>query len=42
VVLAAECVESYDEEHHDMTKRYLDGAIAHLLTNREIIKMLVS
>jgi len=42
VVLAAECVASYDEAHHDMTKRYLDGAIAHLLPNREIIKMLVS
>jgi hypothetical protein len=33
---------TYDEAHHDMTKRYLDGAIAHLLPNREIIKMLVS
>jgi nicotinamidase-related amidase len=42
VVLAAECVASYDEAHHDMTKRYLDGAIAQLLPNREIIKMLVS
>ena len=26
----------------DMTRRYLDGAIAQLLSNREIIKMLVS
>jgi hypothetical protein len=42
VVLATECVASYDEAHHDMTKRYLDGAIAHLLPNREIIEMLVS
>ncbi len=42
VVLATECVASYDEAHHDMTKRYLDEAIAHLLPNREIIKMLVS
>jgi nicotinamidase-related amidase len=42
VVVAAECVASYDEAHHDMTKRYLDGAIARLLPNREIIRMLAS
>jgi len=35
-------VASYDEAHHDMTMRYLDGAIAQLLPNREIIKMLAS
>ncbi len=34
--------KSYDEAHHDMTKRYLDGAIARLLPNREIMRMLVS
>jgi hypothetical protein len=42
VVVAAECIASYDEAHHEMTKRYLDGAIAHLLPNHEIIKMLMS
>lgn len=42
VVLATECVASYDEAHHEMTTRYLDGAIARLLPNREIISMLVS
>ena len=42
VVVAAECVASYDEAHHEMTLRYLEGAIAQLLPNREIIKMLVS
>jgi nicotinamidase-related amidase len=42
VVVATECIASYDEAHHEITKRYLDGAIAHLATNREIIKMLVS
>ena len=40
--VAPVCVASYDEAHHDMTKRYLDGAIAQLLSNREIIKMLES
>lgn len=42
VVVAAECIASYDEAHHEMTKHYLDGAIARLLPNREIIKMLAS
>ena len=42
VVVATECIASYDEAHHDMTARYLDGAIARLLPNHEIIRMLVS
>ena len=40
VVLATEGIASYDDEHHEVTKRYLDGAIARLLPNNEIIKML--
>ena len=42
VVLAAECVASYDEAHHDITMRYLDGAIARPLPNREIVELLES
>jgi len=42
VVVAAECVASYDDAHHEITKRYLDGTIAQLLSNREIIEMLGS
>ena len=42
VVLATDCVASNDEAHHEMTTRYLDGAIARLLPNREIIEMLAS
>jgi nicotinamidase-related amidase len=42
VVVAAECIASNDEAHHEMTTRYLDGAIAQLLPNREIIKLLGS
>ena len=42
VVVATECIASYDEAHHDITTRYLDGGIAQLLPNREIIKMLAS
>jgi nicotinamidase-related amidase len=40
VVLATECIASYDEAHHEMTKQYLEGAIAQLLSNTEIIKKL--
>jgi nicotinamidase-related amidase len=42
VVLATECIASYDKAHHEITKRYLDGAIARLLPNREIIMRLAS
>lgn len=39
VVVATDCIASYDEAHHEMSKRYLDG-IAALLPNSEIIKLL--
>jgi nicotinamidase-related amidase len=42
VVVATECIASYDEAHHDITTHYLDGAIARLLPNSEIIRMLLS
>ncbi|MBV9927198.1 MAG: cysteine hydrolase [Acidobacteria bacterium] len=42
VVVATEGIASFDEAHHEMTKRYLDGAIARLLPNSEIMKMLAS
>ena len=42
MVLATECIASYDKAHYAITKRYLDGAIARLLPNREIIAMLAS
>ena len=39
VVVASDCVGSYDAAHHDMTLSYLDGRIARLLTNSEIIRI---
>ena len=42
VVVATDCIASSDEAHHEITKRYLDGGIAQLLANDEIIKMLSS
>ena len=40
VVIAADCVYSYDLEHHEVTRRYLDLHIAPFRTNREIIDLL--
>jgi nicotinamidase-related amidase len=40
VVLATEGIASYDEAHHEITKQYLEGAIAQLLPNNKILKML--
>ncbi|HKE55161.1 MAG TPA: isochorismatase family cysteine hydrolase [Pyrinomonadaceae bacterium] len=36
VVIAAEAVASYDEEHHQITLRYLQQEIAQVLTNAEL------
>ncbi|MGE5530084.1 MAG: isochorismatase family protein [Patescibacteria group bacterium] len=40
VIVADDCVASYDQEHHDVTKRYLDGRLAHFLSNDEIAERL--
>jgi nicotinamidase-related amidase len=36
VVLATDCVDSYDQEHHEVSLRYMKDKIAKVLTNREI------
>jgi maleamate amidohydrolase len=36
VILASDCIDSYDREHHDVTLRYLKDKIATVLTNEEI------
>jgi len=36
VVLAADCVDSYDREHHAVSIRYMKDKIARVMTNREI------
>lgn len=40
VVLAADCVDSYDREHHEVSLRYMKGTIASVLTNSEIASLL--
>jgi nicotinamidase-related amidase len=36
VVLASDCIDSYDREHHEVTLRYMKDKLATLSTNREI------
>lgn len=36
VVLALNCIDSYDHEHHEISLKYMKDKIAAVLTNREI------
>jgi nicotinamidase-related amidase len=40
VVLAAQCIDSYDREHHEISLRYMSGKIATVMSNDEIRRML--
>ncbi|MFY9855421.1 MAG: isochorismatase family cysteine hydrolase [Terracidiphilus sp.] len=42
VVLAADCIDSYDRAHHEVSLKYMKGKIAAVLTNREIESALQS
>jgi len=36
VILAADCIDSYDREHHEISLRYMKDKLATLLSNEEI------
>lgn len=40
VILAADCTDSYDKEHHEITLRYMRDKIAFIKGNEEIRRML--
>lgn len=40
VIVAEDCIGSYDTEHHEITLNYLEGKIAKILSNVEIRKQL--
>jgi nicotinamidase-related amidase len=40
VVLASDCIDSYDREHHEISLRYMRDKIATVLTNEQIRQML--
>jgi len=42
VILAADCVDSYDREHHEISLRYMNGKIVSVMSNEEIRTMLAS
>jgi nicotinamidase-related amidase len=42
VVLALDCIDSYDREHHEISLRYMKDKLANVLTNREIKSALES
>jgi isochorismate hydrolase len=36
VVLAGDCVDSYDREHHEISLKYMKDKIATVMSNEEI------
>jgi len=42
VVLAADCIDSYDKLHHEISLKYMSGRIATVLTNAEIRAELIA
>ena len=36
VILAGDCIDSYDREHHNISLQYMKGKIASVLTNEQI------
>jgi nicotinamidase-related amidase len=42
VVLASDCIDSYDREHHEISLKYMRDKLAKVLTNREIESALQS
>ena len=42
VILASDCIDSYDREHHEISLRYMKGKIASVMSNQEIRAMLAS
>jgi len=36
VVLASDCIDSYDKEHHAISLRYMTGKIASVMSNSQI------
>jgi nicotinamidase-related amidase len=40
VILASDCIESHDEEHHEVSWRYMVGKLGEAMTNEQIQKLL--
>jgi len=42
VILAADCIDSYDRKHHEISMEYMSDKIAEIMTNKDILRMLRS
>jgi nicotinamidase-related amidase len=42
VIVASDCVDSYDREHHDISLRYMNGKIAAVMSNEAIQAVLAA
>ena len=42
VIVASDCIGSYDAEHHDVTVRYLDGHMARFMSNDAVGQLLAA
>ena len=40
VILALDCIDSYDREHHEVSLRYMTDRIATVMTNPDILSVL--
>jgi nicotinamidase-related amidase len=40
VILAIDCIDSYDREHHEVSLRYMKGRMATIMSNTEILSAL--
>jgi isochorismate hydrolase len=40
VILALDCIDSYDREHHEVSLRYMQDRLATVMTNPDILSAL--
>lgn len=40
IIVAVDCVDSYDREHHDISLKYMKAKIASVMTNEELRKLM--
>jgi nicotinamidase-related amidase len=41
VIVAADCVDSYDQQHHEISLRYMNGKVASVMSNEAIRTVLL-
>ena len=42
LILASDCIDSHDVEHHEVTWRYLDGKLGQAMANEQIFSLLAA